>query len=146
MAYTESKINGGSGGADFRDTASRLKRLTSIMVRAAKHVDAIQCTWMLEDGEGTIETGKQHGGNGGQVNNISLAPGELIVKVTGTYDWVLNQISFTTNQGHVFGPFGEGGGTQFTIDLPRRTYVGGFVGREGDYIDAIGVLYGEPSY
>ncbi|MCZ0210746.1 jacalin-like lectin [Streptomyces sp. UMAF16] len=143
MAYTASPLHGGSGGTEFRDTPSRLKHLTSITVHVgSSYVNGLQCTWLLDDGEGSLDFGELHGTTG-DAHNVSLGPGEYIIKVYGRCGTYVDQLAFATNQGHVFGPFGGNGGEPFHIDLPGHAHVAAFAGRSGSHLDAISVLYRE---
>lgn len=46
---------------------------------------------------------------------------------------------FTNTDSEIYGPFGQGGGTQFTVPVETNGSVVGFFGRAGSYLDALGV-------
>ncbi|WP_316528435.1 jacalin-like lectin [Kitasatospora brasiliensis] len=129
---------GGSGGDRFRDPAADVMRLTSITVRSATYVDAIQCFWKMPGG--TVEPGPQHGRDGGTPHNVTLGPDEYIVRITGRASKYLDQITFITNLGHSHGPFGGKGGTAFDWQVPEGRVVA-FHGQAAKFIDALGCMY-----
>jgi hypothetical protein len=129
--------NASGGGSSFQDPVPvpGLSSITRIAIRSATYVDAIATTYRLADGS---EKTFSHGGKGGSQQVISLAPGETIVGVEGSTGIYLYGITFhTVDQNgakHIYGPYGKGGGFPFSFE----TGIGGFFGRSGDYIDAIG--------
>ena len=133
------EVQGGTGGREFRDKA--LGRLTKITVRADEIVDAIRCTW---DEEGGPEDGINHGGLGGSKTIVTLEPGEALVQVSGTVTQgdivVIGSLSFKTTK-RTIGPIGGSpDGKKFTLDAPKGQEICGFQGRNGDYLDAIGLV------
>jgi len=57
--------------------------------------------------------GNQFGGTGGNYGSIDLDPDEYIYKVTGEEGNYILRMRYYTNKGRVFGPYGNGGGSQF---------------------------------
>lgn len=55
----------------------------------------------------------------------------------------IGQLSFATNRGLTYGPYGRGGATPFSLPIANGRIVN-FFGRGGIYVDAIGV-YVAPS-
>lgn len=53
-------------------------------------------------------------------------------------DSCITQLRFKTNFGKMYGPFGKGGGTEFTVSIVDGRIVG-FFGYYGNYLKAIGV-------
>ncbi|HLP61626.1 MAG TPA: jacalin-like lectin [Candidatus Deferrimicrobium sp.] len=132
--YFKSAQHGGVGGNAFSDDLTQVKSITQIVVRSGSFVDAIAVTYLLTSGE-TITV--SHGGSGGSPSIIQLREGEYIMRIDGRAGDFVDQIVFRTNMGAIFGPFGGNGGNPFSI---RDIQVGGFFGRSGDFIDAIGVF------
>lgn len=84
--------------------------ITSFTVRAGDVLDAIETTSTTSSG--SVYELLQHGGNGGSAQTVTLAPGDLITQIggyTGTwFGWsCVAQITFRTQQGNVYGPFGS---------------------------------------
>ena len=133
--YVRTVQNGGGGGNPFQDDLTEVCRLTGLNIRSGEYIDALQCIWSTPSG-GTV-TGTQNGGDGGTLSSFSLGAKEYIVTISGRTGRYVDQLTFTTNLGNVFGPFGGDGGDSFT--LPDLN-VGGFFGQSGDLLDAIGVF------
>ena len=67
---------------------------------------------------------------------INLAPNEFITRVEGRSGSLVDQLTFYTNLGKKYGPYGGPGGNPFEI----AGCVGGFAGRSGSLLDAFAVL------
>lgn len=132
--YTKSTQYGGGGGGVFSDDLTQVKKITQIIVRSGTYVDAINVSYLLTSGE-TITI--NHGGTGGTPSTIPLKDGEYITRIDGRAGSYIDQITFYTNLGSKFGPYGGSGGSEFSIS---NLYVGGFFGRCAAYVDAIGVF------
>ncbi len=130
---------GGGGGDPFKDTVPgrRQAAVSEVRVWSGGVIDSIQIVY--EAGGGTQE-GRRHGGGGGNLNTFQLRPGESITAVFGTYGRTVGQIRFETSEGRTSAPYGRGGGSEFRFEAPPGWEVGGFVGRAGGAVDAIGVL------
>ena len=133
--YVPTVQSGGDGGDAFQDDLAEVSRLIGLNIRAGEYVDALQCIWSTP--AGSTVSGTQHGGGGGSLNQILLSNNEYIVRVDGRSGIYIDQLTFTTNLENVFGPFGGDGGDPFS--LPNLS-VGGFFGRSGDLLDAVGVF------
>ena len=140
---TASAIWGSSSGTPFTDPVVANQQLVGVTVRAGYWIDSIQ-------GLATPSDLPVHGGTGGAGSTFMLPAGEYLVRVFGkTGSNLLNpavsQISFVTNTGRVFGPFGEGLGqdptTPFDFTVPAGSRIVGFTGSAGSFLNAIGVLY-----
>jgi hypothetical protein len=117
-----------------------------VTVWAGSYVDAIQTTWWLIDG-GYLE-GLKHGGDGGGKNTFTLEADEYITEIFGRLGpnyqvpgrMAIHQLGFKTNYGDTYGPCGQSGErfAPFSISVTR---CGGFFGRCGPFLDAIGALY-----
>lgn len=134
------KVEGGTGGSEFRDKATG--RLAKVTARGGSWVDAVRCTW---DDDGDLDDGTNHGGSGGEETVLKLEPGESLVQVSGTLltmddTTVIGSLSFKTTKRTV-GPVGEStDGKTFTLDAPKGQEICGFQGRSSDYLDAIGLV------
>ena len=133
--YTKTTQYGGSGGNAFSDDLTMSVKITKISIRHGTYVDAIQTTWQRTSGE--EYTGTRHGGGGGTETIINLKSDEYINRIEGRSGRYIDQLTFYTNKGNKFGPYGGSGGSEFSMtDL----CVGGFFGSSGTYLDAIGVF------
>ena len=133
--YTPSNQYGGTGGGAFSDDLTETTKLTKINIWSGAMIDAIQATWMKPGG--AVFTGTKHGGNGGGLSTINLKNDEYITRIDGRADGHVNQLTFTTNLGNKYGPYGGSGGKEFTLS---GLNVGGFLGRSGAFIDALAVF------
>jgi hypothetical protein len=115
--------------------------ITSMLVRAGEVLDAIQPT-----STGTIKaipgleftyTMPLHGGDGGAAYNVLIAAGDAIATVSGyTGTWFgwscVLQLTITTQNGVVFGPFGSmdnsSNQVSFTLSAPIGQSVVAFSG------------------
>jgi hypothetical protein len=138
-----SAIFGPAGGTAFTDPVVSGQQLTGVTISAGYWIDAIQ-------GLATPSNLPRRGGPGGADASFTLPAGEYLVRVFGkqganAVSPAISQISFMTNTGRVYGPYGEGLGqdptTPFDIVVPAGGRIVGFTGRAGSYLNAIGVLY-----
>jgi hypothetical protein len=137
---------GGTGGSAFDDITSAdaiVVGIKSITVRSGSKVDAIQATYTLSDG--STFNGSTHGGSGGTAHVINLADDETIISVQGRSGSRIDQLMFTTRNTSgvikVYGPYGGTGGSPFVVN----GVVGGFFGRSGSGLDALGFYLTSPS-
>ncbi|MEM6253905.1 MAG: jacalin-like lectin [Cyanobacteria bacterium P01_D01_bin.156] len=77
-----------------------------------------------------------HGTQTGKTDYVLLEEDEYISQIAGTSGWIIDQLSFTTNQGRVFGPYGGGGGEPFTYDIEGKVLVA-FAGRKSQSVNDI---------
>uniref|UniRef100_A0A2P2IXV7 Pentatricopeptide repeat-containing protein n=2 Tax=Rhizophora mucronata TaxID=61149 RepID=A0A2P2IXV7_RHIMU len=136
---------GGTGGLLFNDgiysgiRQIHLSRSIGIVSFKVQYDRAGQSVW-----------GSKHGGTGGFKTDkiIFDYPYEILTHITGTY-WplmymgpnIIKSLTFYTNKGR-HGPFGEEKGPSFTTKKNEGKVVG-FHGREGIFLDAIGVYVTE---
>ncbi|URE30815.1 Mannose glucose-specific lectin [Musa troglodytarum] len=104
-------------------------------------IDAVDVTFTYY---GKTET-RHFGGSGGNPHEIVLEEDEYLVGMAGevaSYHGVVvvGKLGFTTNK-KAYGPFGNTGGTPFSLPIAAGK-ISGFFGR-GQFLDAIGV-YLEP--
>lgn len=139
-AYLNSSVYSGrygQGGPDLgvlfndylRYDPSTWGSIARITVYADSRVLGISVTYR---GEQTTH----HGGALGTAHSIELSDNEFITQVTGRSGWAIDQLSFRTNQGRAFGPYGGNGGSEFTANLEGRALVA-FAGQEGQSTAAI---------
>ncbi|MDR1648016.1 MAG: hypothetical protein LBR88_08295 [Zoogloeaceae bacterium] len=126
---------GGGGGSEFSDDLTQTTKIVSILIRHGERVDAIQTTWLLTNE--TLFEGKFHGGNGGEATVIQFAEDEHIVSVQGRSGQRVDSLTITTNK-NSYGPYGGNGGSPFGPISAEKA--GGFFGRSGQELDAIGVF------
>jgi hypothetical protein len=135
MAYNKTSRVGGNGGNSFSDDLTEMCDLIRVKVRHGKKIDAITSVWRTTAGNEL--QGTQHGGGGGEQSAFTLAEGEFINRIEGRSGDEIDQLTFFTNQGHKYGPYGGNGGSPFTLaDLK----VGGFWGRSEERLDAFGAF------
>lgn len=135
MPYKKSQQVGGQGGDEFSDDLTQVVRIVRISIRHGARVDAIQTTWLLTDG--TQLTGARHGGGGGEETVIEFGSNEHIVTIQGRSGSRIDSLTITTNK-KSYGPYGGDGGKPFG-PIPAEA-AGGFFGRSGTNVDAIGVF------
>lgn len=135
MPYKKSVSYGGNGGNAFADNLTETVKIKKITVRSGSYVDALIVTWTTTSGQ---DVTTQHGGGGGNPKDIELASDEHIVRIEGRSGAYIDQLTFFTDKGRTFGPYGGNGGNPFT---PIIGVVGGFFGRSGSYIDQLGIFY-----
>ncbi|URE25704.1 Mannose glucose-specific lectin [Musa troglodytarum] len=105
-------------------------------------IDAVDVTFTYY---GKTET-RHFGGSGGNPHELVLEEDEYLVGMAGevaSYHGVVvvGKLGFTTNK-KAYGPFGNTGGTPFSLPIAAGK-ISGFFGRGGQFLDAIGV-YLEP--
>lgn len=133
MPYERSMQYGDKGGDVFSDDLTETCGLTRVIIRHGKYIDAITPVWKMVGG--TEKQGLRHGGTGGDESSFKLDEGEFIKRVTGRSGKYVDQLTFHTSKGKTHGPYGDTGGGSFEIG---GLNVGGFFGRSGKYLDAIG--------
>ena len=89
----------------------------------------------------------QHGGNGGSKNMVMFYEEEYIIAMVGSYGSssrcsnCINELGFLTENKYglvsIHGPYGKKNGNILIL----AGEIGGFFGRSGNYLDAIGCYY-----
>lgn len=131
---------GGPGGREFSDPEpSAGARVTEVRIRSSDAIDAVQMVYALAVGSGFM--GDQHGGSGGRFSVFSLDPDEYITGISGRYGDTIDSLRIQTNKraSQLYG--GGGGNRDYRLEVPRDTEAVGFVGRSGNLVDAIGLIY-----
>lgn len=134
----------GPSSASFDDGpivgAAGTTAISSMVVRSGEVLDGLQVT-----SSGTSSGWDQpvdyalppHGGNGGRADTIVIAQGDSVASVSGYtgnwYGWqCVLQLTVTTRQGQVFGPYGTMGGatspTPFSFTAPAGQSILSFSG------------------
>jgi hypothetical protein len=136
MTTTNTGFFGGNGGSEFTDThdVNSWGRITQISVRHGSEVDSIATTYA----NGQFLS---HGGTGGDLTVITLNDDEFINKVDLRSGARLDQITFHTSKGVIYGPYGGSGGSPNSVDFGSNV-LQYFFGRSGSRMDAIGFAYG----
>ncbi|MFG3020747.1 jacalin-like lectin [Streptomyces sp. NPDC048254] len=136
--YVRSDVYGGGGGGEFADNLTEASTLTKVIIHHGAAINSLQCVWRKPDG--STLAGAVYGAGGGTRQEILLEEGEAINEVRGSQGWLVTQLSFRTNRGRSFGPFGsDRGDSDFKISGNDHGIMG-FNGRAGWFIDALGVF------
>ncbi|XP_042466987.1 mannose/glucose-specific lectin-like [Zingiber officinale] len=130
---------GVAGDCKF-DIGRSATQITKVTLHAGYIVDSLEIS--IVDG-GNVETKRVGTSGGGGYHSFTLDPGEYInsmVGFVGEYNGesCISQLNFKTNFGNTHGPFGGGGGKEFTIPVTDGRIVG-FFGQHDYYLKAIGV-------
>ncbi|CAM0874426.1 unnamed protein product [Alopecurus aequalis] len=143
---------GGSGGQAYFNMGigggASPPRLLSVTLY---HADAVHA-FSFEYLQGTVVrrtytglSGDRYYGSKGRRATINFARDEHVTAVEGTFgrsrsvtEVVVTSLTFRTDKGRTYGPYGEETGTPFSIPAANGCIVG-FWGRSGRLLDAIGV-------
>lgn len=130
---------GGTGGTLFGGALpTDAIRITSMRVGVGTQINAIVVSYADWRGGivGTLKYGPADT-NPGTWNEIALGSEEYITEVQGRADTVVRQLTFKTNKGRTFGPYGPAQGNDFSV---TGKLVIGFFGKAGTAIDQIGFM------
>lgn len=133
-------IYGGQGGNPFPEIEiPREARILEVNVFSGDWIDAVQITYILPDGR-TLNS-PRYGGPGGDRRVFRIDSDEYIVGVSGRHGRYIDSLRIHTNKRNspVYG--GSGGDGEFNLQLASGNYTVAFIGREGNYLDAIGLTY-----
>ncbi|XP_065022765.1 jacalin-related lectin 3-like [Musa acuminata AAA Group] len=117
-------------------------KITGISIGAASCVNSIKITF---DIDGTTRVTPRYGGPGGELFQFTLMKDEYLTSVSGyvKYDCsefpCVSQLTFTTNLGKTYGPYGGGGGTFFEVNVEYDEIKGFFGQATTEYLTAFGV-------
>ncbi|XP_021518781.1 zymogen granule membrane protein 16-like [Meriones unguiculatus] len=128
---------GGTDGKPFSHSVNQLEGpITAIRVRADKsYITGLQARYSKSWGDYV-------GGKHGDLKEISLYPGESVIKISGKHDDNLRKLVFLTNRGRLLS-FGRDTGTSFSAAPLHPNMVLQFIsGRADDSIRAIGLHWG----
>ena len=129
-------------GLPFDDTliigAAGNPPISQLAIRSGDVLDAIQVTNSGIFGKNSLQYVLQkHGGDGGDASTLTIADGDAVVEVSGyTGIWsdvsCVAQLTITTLQGEVFGPFGStehaSALTPFQLKAPEGEAIAAFRG------------------
>lgn len=143
IRITKVDARGGTGGDPFDDVdemntviGKEILKIIKVVVRFGSLVNALDVTYLLEDG---AEYEIRHGGGGGRAQTISFTD-RALVRVDVRHGSLVDAITFFASDGSQFGPYGGGGGSVTTFSVSSSAILA-FHGREGSHIDSIGVYY-----
>ena len=130
--------SGGTGGTGFTDEAVPIYDVYFLDIWTGSVVNGIFIQWG-ETGHG--EKGNGHGKLEGIKHRFYLQQGEYITGISGRYGTFVDSIIIQTNLGRVSSSYGgPGGSAEYIYEVPSGWEIAGFCGRQGDVIDAIGVV------
>jgi hypothetical protein len=130
---------GGRGGAPFADDVMLGARVSEVYVFSGDYVDAIQIEYILPDGRKVL--GPRDGGLGGRQNTFRLDSDEYIVGLSVKYGEYLDSLQIQTNKRKSSAYGGFGGSKISRVDVPSGNQAIGFIGRAGEFLDSIGLVY-----
>ncbi|KAK3220559.1 hypothetical protein Dsin_014529 [Dipteronia sinensis] len=139
---------GGQGGRDWDYRPEN--GIVEITIQYGDAVDSLNFTHAIENS--TDNSSEKFGGRGGKLQQTITIdwPNEYLTKISGTIgifnkDEVIGSLSFTTSRNKKYGPFGSTNDCKsFELVSEKNRAIVGFFGRQGNFIDAIGVYYKDP--
>ncbi|VAH93196.1 unnamed protein product [Triticum turgidum subsp. durum] len=143
---------GGSGGAPFYMRGGRGVSAPRVRSVTLQYTDNAIHSFYQSSDEPVVKLTLERAEGGGQsrarltpYEQINFASDEQLIAVEGTYGhcsyvWavVVTSLTFRTDKGRTYGPYGKETGTPFSIPAANGCIVG-FWGRSGWLLDAIGV-------
>src|SRR5262245_30090901 len=137
--YKLGSSGGTSSGNDYADDAIRVNEsVVEVRVWHGKYIDGIQVVYQTP--QGSRHELPAHGGQGGRLEIFTLDADEYITGICRKYAKYLGSLQIITNkQPSTF--FGEGGGgAEYCYQVPDGSEIIGFWGRNGQYLDSVGIL------
>jgi hypothetical protein len=125
------QIGGGGGGAWSDVNTCGENYLTGWRLNFGKTVDRTQFRYS-NDTWAPVQ-----GGRNDFNSDITLRKDEYVVRVDYRNGSSIDSLSFTTNQGRKFGPYGGGGGSPGTYDVTAGEKLGCVSGRSGGSTDQL---------
>ncbi|KAG6530569.1 horcolin-like [Zingiber officinale] len=131
---------GVAGDCNF-DIGGSVSQITKVRLHTGGVVDNLEISYIVDGSN--FDTPTLGGSGGGTYHSFTLDPGEYInsmVGFVGAYNGesCISQLKFKTNFGNTHGPFGGGGGKEFTVPVTAGRIVG-FFGEYDKYLKEIGV-------
>jgi hypothetical protein len=151
--------SGGTGGGFFNDIEDKLggfnglgstTAIASLQVNAGETLDHLQVTYQSGATTiGPIQHGASNGGGAFPAFDLVLAGGERLRKIEGWatfFDGTLevHGLKFTTTTGRQSGTLGGVAGQGFAFEAPSNGEIVGLWGRQGLFLDALGVFVRVP--
>jgi hypothetical protein len=131
--------SGGTGGEEFADDVLPEDcQVVEVRIYAQQQVHAVQI--IHETCDGRRHVFPLHGRALGESHLVRLAADEFIIGISGQFSTQVDSIRIHTNKqvSPLLG--GDGGGGAYTYEAPSGSEIGGFYGRAGDGLNAIGVI------
>ncbi len=125
---------GGGGGGHWNDIDScQGQAISGFKIRYGSRIDAVQFRY------GAKTWGDVHGNSAGNNFNasVSLASNEYIVQVNYAGGDRVDSLSFKSNLGKTYGPYGGDGGGKGTYKVTPGEKLGCVSGRSGEEVDQI---------
>ncbi len=132
-SQSAAKKAGGGGGNDWNDNATCAGQYVSgFRLRYGKNVDTVQFSY---GGRGWADS---HGYSTSAAwpVDVSLPTGEYVAQVDYAAGNAVNKLTFRTNMGNTYGPYGNGGNTDSYVVTPGER-LGCMSGRSGSSIDQL---------
>ncbi|KAI4997159.1 hypothetical protein ZWY2020_052501 [Hordeum vulgare] len=144
---------GGSGGKAFYMRRGRGVSAPRVRSITLQYTDAIHSFYQSSDSDEAVVEQTLDRAEGGDQDRVRLTPyehinfasDEQLIALEGTYGHrsyvravVVTSLTFRTDKGRTYGPYGKETGTPFSIQDANGCIVG-FWGRSGWLLDAIGV-------
>ncbi|MEK5252045.1 jacalin-like lectin [Paenibacillus sp. FSL F4-0125] len=122
----------------LRSTAVSTSSPTSVTLKGASRIDSIAMQYA--DGSTLV-----NGGTGGTAATLTLNSGEFITSAVvykNSYKGSdrIFYLELTTNQNRKVAA-GTKSGTSYTLSAPSGSYVAGFLGRGGNNLDKLGLIF-----
>jgi hypothetical protein len=137
--------SGGSGGSAFdlwtkSNTSSNFKQVIIFYDATVRCIKIVRPGIESPDEVYDPGNGGCHSG-GYKEARLTLDPDEFLIGIAGRYGTYIDSIRFYTSKKNspVYG--GSGGTAEFGYTASPGQKIGGFIGRAGDNLDAIGVIY-----
>lgn len=124
------RTGGGGGGAWSDDAVCKGQHVIGWRVFSGSKLDLLQ--FQYPGGWGAA-----HGGNKSPHTEHTLAAGEYVVGVDYRSGGEVDAISFRTNRGRTYGPYGGGGGSPGSYDVTPGQKLGCMQGRSGARTDQL---------
>jgi hypothetical protein len=137
-SFSPCGISGGLGGNEFHDGQTGGRIIKEVRIYSGTIIDSIQVIYT--DHVNQTIAGNKHGGPGGNLSVLTLAPDEYNTTVGGKYGSFVDSLFIKTSKGQVKKWGGAGGTVDFYYSVPPGSSIHGFFGRAGKYVDSVGVI------
>lgn len=134
---------GGGGGSAWDDGCSSNTAITGFRLAAGRTVDRVQFKYpdvKIKMGTKSMKAGgwaNPQGSSGNFTADVELAANEYIVQVDYRGGKQIDSLSFKTNTGKTYGPYGGTGGTPGTYKVTTGEKLACMAGRAGASIDQL---------
>ncbi|XP_006645877.1 protein GOS9-like [Oryza brachyantha] len=135
----------GATSGTMRDIDVAPKHLKAVTIRSIDTIDRL--TFHFDDEKGNQIMGGEWGGNLGNDHTFYLDRDEYLKQVSGTFGpfelqklpCTVNSLTFISNKGKRYGPFGTRGAKDTSFDIPvEKGSIVGFYARADGFVSAIG--------